>query len=286
MPMKNNQLTNKINPTHLNDLRQKATQNRLLIAEMLTNAKSSHVGCAYSVIDILTVLYHSIVNPVLIKEQSSTRDYIILSKGHAASALYAALMTADIIPLELRNTYGKIGSQLAGHPMKGILPGVEASTGSLGHGLSLGVGVALSLKNDRKKNRVFVIMGDGECQEGAIWEAITLASRYALNNLKIIIDYNKLQGFDRTDDLVPQKFAPKFKAFGCSTTEINGHDYAALVQTLSQKTKKPHLIIAHTIKGKGVSFIEDKLEWHYKSFNQEQYQQAKKELELICEPSL
>lgn len=264
------------------ELTLQAVNNRRLIIDMLTKAKSSHLGCALSVIDILTVLYKAIVNAQLIKEKNKNRDYIILSKGHAAAALYAALIGANILPSELANTFSQIGSQLAGHPIKGNLPGIEASTGSLGHGLSIGVGIALSLKNDGLKNRVFVIVGDGECQEGSIWEALMFANRYKLNNLTIIVDYNKLQAFDRTNDLVNLKFATRFKAFGCLVSEIDGHNYRKLFSTLSRTPKSVHIIIAHTIKGKGLSFAEDKLEWHYKSLNEEQYEQAQKELEVSC----
>lgn len=259
-----------------------AAESRQLIINMLTKAKSSHLGCALSVIDILTVLYQAIVDSRLIKEKSERRDYIILSKGHAASALYAALIDANILPRELADNFYEIGSQLAGHPIKGELPGIESSTGSLGHGLPIGVGMALSLKNDGMKNRIFVIVGDGECQEGSVWEALMFANRYKLNNLTIIVDYNKLQAFDRTQDLVSLEFAARFKAFGCFVSEIDGHNYHELFTTLVKSKKLVHVIIAHTVKGKGISFAEDKLEWHYKSLNEEQYKQAQKELESSC----
>ncbi len=272
---------NKINPQCLNHLSQYAKETRLLIIEMLTSAQCSHLASAFSIVEILTVLYHQIINVKHIKSQNVDRDYVILSKGHAVSALYATLMTAGCMSKELALSYNKKGSKLGGQPTKGSFPGIEASTGSLGHGLSMGVGCALALKNDHKSNHVYVIVGDGECQEGAIWEALMVASRYHLNNLTIIVDYNKLQAIDKTDDIMTGNLSTMFNAFGCSTIEIDGHDYCQIIDAVNQreKSQKPLVILAHTIKGKGLSFTENKVEWHYRSLNPELYVQAKKELE-------
>ncbi|MBM3886923.1 transketolase [Candidatus Dependentiae bacterium] len=255
---------------------------RNYIIDMVTAGNSSHMGCALSITDILTVLYHCYIDTDLIKTQSLDRDYVILSKGHAASALYATLATVGLLSQENLTTYYQNGSLLLGHPVRNNALGVEASTGSLGHGLPMAVGLALAAKHDQRKNHTYVIVGDGECQEGTIWESIILATRFQLDNLTIIVDYNNLQGLDRTDDLVPGGFFNKFKGFGCLTLAIDGHNYGDLIKALSlpnvDKTLK--VIIAKTSKGRGISFIQDKLEWHYKTFNAEQFNAAKKELSL------
>ncbi len=271
---------------NITDLEKQARKIRRLILTMLTTAKSSHLGSALSIVDILTLLYHDVLDVNAIKQKSPNRDYFILSKGHAASALYATLMSVDLIPEALAVNYNKTGTGLCGHPVKDAYPGIEASTGSLGQGLSMGVGIALALKNDKKTNKVYVLVGDGECQEGSIWEAIMVASRYKLDNLTIIVDYNKLQGLDRSNDIMPGTLDEKFLAFGCSTITVDGHNFEQLHQTLTKPKTTPLVIIANTIKGKGVSFAEDKLEWHYKSPNQEQYLQALKHLEDPCEQPL
>jgi transketolase len=270
----------KITTNFFNNLKEISRLSRLDIIRMLTLSHCSHVGSALSVIDILTVLYNCCVDTQLIKNKSPLRDYIILSKGHAAPALYAALAHANIISHDILNSYFKNGGVLSGHPIKDSLPGIEASTGSLGHGLPLGVGLALAAKNDKRPNKIYVVMGDGECQEGSVWEALMLASRYSLNNIIIIVDHNNLQGFGRSSNMVTGTLEEKFSAFGCNTVSINGHNYKELLDSLMyyKLQEKPYAIIAHTIKGHGISFIQDKLEWHYKSFNQEEYQIARKEL--------
>ncbi len=266
--------------TILETIHNKAQYSRQLIVNALTRTKNSHLGCSFSIIDILTVLYHCVLDLEKIRTKSPDRDYFILSKGHAASALYAALAVANIFDEKLLETYHLNGVPFAGHPIKDSLPGIEASTGSLGHGLSLGVGLALAAKNDEKPNKIYVLIGDGECQEGAIWEAITMAARLKLTNLTVIVDYNNLQGLDNTDDIMPGSFTEKFKAFCCTVTEIDGHNYTQIIDALekSKTVETPHIIIARTSKGKGVSFIENKLEWHYRSFNPEQFSQASEEL--------
>ncbi len=259
---------------------QHAQRMRINILTMLTKAKSSHLGCSFSVTDLLAVVYHSFLDIESIKQQRLDRDYFILSKGHSAAALYAALASANIIPEEILSTHYQDGSVLCGHPMKGALPGIESSTGSLGHGLSLGVGLALAAKHNKQNNKVCVLVGDGECQEGSIWEAVTMAARFKLNNLTVIVDYNNLQGLDITDDIMPGNFEDKFKAFGCNAISVDGHNIEALLAAFAQtgKSDKPDIIVARTHKGHGVSFIEDKIEWHYKSFSPEQFSLAHKEL--------
>lgn len=253
---------------------------RLNILSMLTRAKSSHLGCSFSVTDLLAVAYHAFLDTESIKQQRIDRDYFILSKGHSAAALYAALASAHIIPESILETHYQDGSVLCGHPMKGALPGIESSTGSLGHGLSLGVGLALAAKHNATNNKICVLVGDGECQEGSLWEAVTMASRFHLDNLTLIVDYNNLQGLDITDDIMPGNFDDKFKSFGWNTHHVDGHNIAEIITTFHQvgTNNSPHVIIARTHKGRGVEFIEDKIEWHYKSFSPEQYTQAHKEL--------
>jgi transketolase len=253
---------------------------RSSIVTMLTQAKSSHLGCCFSITDILTVLYNCFLNRDLIARQASDRDYFILSKGHSAAALYATLASVNLIPAEILKSYYADGSVLGGHPMKGSLPGVESSTGSLGHGLSMAVGLAYAAKVDGLKNKIYVLVGDGESQEGSMWEAIMMAARFKLNNLVLIVDYNNLQGLDATDDLVPGTWRDKFAAFAWNVTSIDGHNVSEIFSAFSHvgKTDKPDVIIARTTKGQGVSFIENKIEWHYKSFSADQYIQAQKEL--------
>lgn len=266
------------NNTQLKSLAMISQDCRNSVVEMLTAAKSSHLGCSFSIIDILVVLYHHIVDLSLIKQQSPNRDYIILSKGHAASGLYAVLASAGFIDKSLLQNYHK--SFLAGHPIRTLQHGIEASTGSLGHGPSMGVGIAIAAKNDGRNCQIYVIVGDGECQSGAIWEALMVAARYNLNNLTIIVDHNNLQALARTQDIMTGTFEEKFLAFGCSVHHVDGHNHQDIIDALesSKKIQKPHVIIAKTIKGKGLSFIEDKLEWHYRSLQQDQYVLAKQEL--------
>lgn len=267
-------------------LEKQARHIRRHILTMLTTAKSSHLGSAFSIVEILTVLYHQLLDVEKIKAQTPDRDYVILSKGHAVSALYATLMSVNLIPEDLVYSYNKEGTGLGGHPVLGTYPGIEVSSGSLGHGLPMATGIALALKQDKKSNRVYAIVGDGECQEGSIWESVAFAARYRLNNLIIIVDHNNLQGLGRPDELMPGLLSEKFRAFGCATQEIDGHNFSQLHQALTGQQVAPSVIITHTIKGKGLSFAEDRLEWHYKSPNQEQLIQAYKELEEPCATSL
>ena len=274
------QLPKHIDKKRVAFLEAQALQCRQWIVEMLTQAKSSHLGCNLSIVDILVTLYHEILPTDLIKQQSPDRDFFILSKGHGASALYAALASANIISHDSLKNYHGNGTFLTGHPMRKPALGIEASTGSLGHGLSMGVGIALAAKHDRRLSHVYVLVGDGECQEGSIWEALMMAVRFKLNNLTVIVDANDLQGLDRTSDLVHRSWHSMFSAWGCTAMNIDGHDYAALTHALTtQTTETPKVIVAKTYKGKGIPFIQDKLEWHYKSFNPEQHTQARKELE-------
>lgn len=237
------------------------------------NAGSGHVGGALSCVDILVAIYFNLINE---------GDKVVLSKGHASAALYATLAEIGFFSKEELATFRKLNSRLQGHPSCLKTPGVDASSGSLGQGLSIANGIALAFKMDNKDNYVYAILGDGEIDEGQIWEATMTASHYKINNLIAFLDYNKLQ-IDGTNDEV-MRIAPvneKFKAFGFYVQEINGHDFNEIISAVknAKQQDKPSMIIANTIKGKGVSFMENKCEWHGKAPKKEEYEMAIRELE-------
>ena len=231
------------------------------ILNLSYKAKSSHIGSCLSIVDILTVLYNDIFN-------NKNKKNFILSKGHACLALYSILHEKKIISKKDFLTYGKDNSVLMNHASHHV-NGVNFSTGSLGHGLPVATGLALSLKLKKDKNKVFVLISDGELNEGTTWESLMFAAHHSLNNLVIIVDYNKLQSLTsvkKTLNLEPLR--KKFDLFNCKTFNIDGHNFLQLKKVLNFKSKtKPVIIIANTIKGKGVSFMENKIAWHYKSPN-------------------
>ncbi len=251
--------------------------------KMVHKANASHIGTCLSMADILAVLYGEILNINSGDSQWPERDRFILSKGHGAAILYATLAEKGFFPLDWLDDYSQNGSKLTGH-ISHYVPGVEVSTGSLGHGLSIGCGMALAGKRENKPYRVFVLLSDGELDEGSNWEAFLFAPHHQLDNLVAIIDYNKIQSFGTVKevlDLEPLK--AKFEAFRWSVKEIDGHDHQQITETLKQipfNSGCPSVIIAHTIKGKGVSFMENQLLWHYKSPNAEQLSQALAEIAL------
>lgn len=237
------------------------------------NASSGHVGGALSCADILVAIYFNLINE---------GDKVVLSKGHASAALYATLAEVGFFPKEELTTFRKLNSRLQGHPSCLKTPGADASSGSLGQGLSIANGIALAFEMDKKDNYVYAILGDGEIDEGQIWEAAMTASHYKINNLITFLDYNKLQ-IDGTNDEV-MRIAPvkeKFEAFGFYVQEINGHDFNEIISAVknAKQQDKPSMIIANTIKGKGVSFMENKCEWHGKAPKKEEYEMAIRELE-------
>ena len=250
---------------------------------MTHRAKSSHVGSSLSIADMLAVMYGNILNINPKEPNWSERDRFILSKGHSGASLYSILAECGFFPINLLESYCQDGSHLAGHITRGV-PGVEISTGSLGHGLSIACGMALAGKQDRKDYRVFTILSDGECDEGSIWEAVLFAPHHHLDNLIAIVDYNKIQSIGRVEEVLDlEPFSDKWKAFGWAVAEIDGHNIAEIQKTLEQvpfKSGRPSCIIAHTIKGKGISFMEDKLAWHYQQPDAEQLQLALMELGL------
>ncbi len=255
------------------------------ILKMIHNAKSGHPGGAFSCVDILAVLYKKIMNVPLDWDKDpnfNKRDRFILSKGHASPALYATLAHCGYFSVDLLSGFRVLGSKLQGHPSSRVkLPGVEVSTGSLGQGLSIGVGLALALRLDKINSKVFVLMGDGEMQEGSVWESLMNAYSKKLKNLAVIIDKNNLQIDGCVQDVKTlEPLDEKLKAFGYEVYSIDGHNYEQLENTLLEVKNSDKLcaVIANTIKGKGVSFMENNASWHGKAPNDEQLQKALEEL--------
>ena len=257
---------------------------RIGIIEQIYNANSGHPGGSLSCADILAVLYFNQMNIDPENPNAKGRDRFVLSKGHCAPALYATLARKGYFDKELLKGFRKVESNLQGHPDMKKVPGVDMSTGSLGQGLSAAVGMAIGSKMEHEGYRVYCLLGDGELEEGQVWEAAMSAYKNKLDNLCAIVDYNTLQidgNVEEVAGLIDIK--EKFESFGFNVIEVNGHDIEALIHAFnSAKHQKnmPSVIIAHTIKGKGVSFMEGKAEWHGKAPNQEQYEEAINELKL------
>jgi transketolase len=255
---------------------------RRQLLHMVHCARASHIGSSLSCVDILSVLYGKILRLDPQRPDWPDRDRFIMSKGHAAAAMYATLAERGFFPSDWLESYCQDGSPLAGHVVHKTVPGVEISTGSLGHGLPIACGMALSARRDGRPFLTYGLLSDGECNEGSTWEAALFAPQHCLDNLVAIIDYNKLQAFGRTSEVLDlEPFADKWRAFRWAVREVDGHDHGQLLQALTNipfAPGRPSLIIAHTIKGKGVSFMEDKLEWHYRSIDDELLRQALAEL--------
>lgn len=247
-------------------------------------ANASHLGTCLSMADIVAVLYHSRLRIDPQNPTADDRDRFILSKGHGAAILYAALAERGFFPVEWLDRYCQDGSPLGGHVTCAGVPGIEISTGSLGHGLPIGCGMALAAKRDGKDHRVYVLLSDGELDEGSNWEAILFAPHHALDNLVAIVDYNKIQALGATRDVLDlEPLAGKWRAFRWGVREIDGHDLQAVTRALDAVPFEPGLpsvIIAHTVKGKGVSFMEDRLKWHYRAPDAEELKKALAELGL------
>jgi transketolase len=260
------------------DLKKHARDIRLLILEMITKAKASHIGSCYSIIEILVSLYgrglrsEGPSNPL---NDPKFVDYVLISKGHASAACYATLAYYGYFNLEELSTYCADGSRLAGHVTKTV-PGVHFSSGALGHALPVACGVAIAAP----ENKIYVVASDGECNEGSTWEAALFAGAKKLKNLTLIIDYNKIQSFGSVDEIMPlEPLADKWRAFHWEVVEVDGHDTNALAKAYSSSSSaQPKVIIAHTVKGKGVSFMENNLKWHYSSPNAEEFEIAKQEI--------
>lgn len=264
-----------------NDYSLFARQVRIETLKMVYNAKASHIGGAFSMTDLLAVLYNGILNISPENSEDPQRDRFVLSKGHACTALYSTLALKGFIPLEELKTYGQDNSRLMSHTNHKV-PGVELSTGSLGHALSVCCGLAVAAKAKRENWRTFCLLSDGELDEGSNWESILFAPHHALNNLTIIIDYNKIQAFGNTNKVLNlEPLADKLNSFGWHVMEIDGHNHQEIENALSFVGEKPVAVIAHTIKGKGVDFMEGDLLWHYRSPDQKQFEEALKKLNNI-----
>ena len=273
-----------LNDSEIKELKETALRVRKNIVTMVHAAKSGHPGGSLSSADILTVLYTKVLNIPALWDKSpdfEKRDRFILSKGHVSPLLYAVLAEIGLLKQEDLITFRKFHSRLQGHPAKGHVNGVETSTGSLGQGLSIACGVAMGLKLDKNPASVFVLTGDGELQEGSCWEAFMQASHRNLDNLVAIIDRNRLQIDGDTEKVMAlDNLDEKIKAFGWEVKEIDGHDYNQIYDALIQakSATKPFAIIANTIKGKGVSFMENQAGWHGKAPNDEEFEVALKDL--------
>ena len=253
--------------------------------EMTHLSRGSHLGSILSVAEIIAVLYASVLRVDPARPDWPDRDRMILSKGHAGAAIYSALAEMGFFSVEeLKNHYAN-GSRLSGHVSHKGVPGVEISTGSLGHGLGIGTGLALGAKMDGASWRTYVVLGDGECDEGAVWEAALQAAQFHLDRLIAIVDYNHMQSLDFVDKILAlEPFEEKWRCFGWNAESVDGHDTRALEAALERAganagSGKPYVILAHTVKGKGVSFMENQILWHYRTPQGEEYKAALKELE-------
>jgi transketolase len=255
---------------------------RLHAVNMASLGKSSHVGSVLSMADIVAVLYGAILKVDPADPREENRDRFILSKGHAGSGVYAALAERGFMPVEKLRSHYQDGSDLSGHVSHKNVPGVEFSTGSLGHGLPVATGMALSGMRDGKTHRVFVLLSDGECDEGSNWEAIMFAAHHKLYNLVATVDYNKLQSLATVNETLNlEPFIDKWLAFGWHVIEVDGHNHEALLSAYSPSQmafSKPICVIAHTTKGKGVSFMENQVLWHYRSPQGSELEKALQEL--------
>ena len=264
-------------------LRETAKEVRRIIIKTAEHAGQGHIAPALSATEVTVALYFHIMKLDPKNPKWDDRDRFLLSAGHKCLVQYAALAMLDFYPMEVLETFDQLDSYLGGHPIYEKCPGIEASTGSLGHGLPIGIGMAIAAKRDGKNHRVFAIMGCGECAEGTNWEAAMAASKYKLDNLVAVVDYNKLSIDGFVSDVMPlEPFGDKWTSFGWSCKEIDGHNMEEVVDTLERvpfEKGKPSMIIAHTVKGKGVSFMANKVEWHGKAITKEEAQIAIKEIE-------
>lgn len=266
----------------LDELKSISTEIRKDIVKMLTESASGHPGGSLSATDIMTVLFFKEMNIDPNNEKDPNRDRFVLSKGHAAPVLYSTLARRGYFPVEELSTLRKFKSRLQGHPSIQYLPGIDMSTGSLGQGISAAVGMALAGKIDKKDYRVYTILGDGELEEGQVWEASMCAAHYKLNNLTAFIDFNGLQiDGDITKVMNPCPIDKKFEAFGWNVLVIYGHNYEEIIDAIEKAKEckdKPTAVVCKTIKGKGVSFMENQAEWHGIAPSREQCEAALKEL--------
>jgi len=275
----------------LKELKKKSSDARRLIIETVYHAKAGHIGGPLSATDLLVTLYFNEMNISPENPNDENRDRFVLSKGHAAVALYSVLALRGYFPVEELKTFDSIDSRLQGHPDMNALPGVDMSTGSLGQGISAAVGMALGAKLQNKDFRTYCILGDGESQEGQVWEAADMAAKYSLDNLVVILDYNKLQQFGWAGEngkrqipvMEPEK---RWEAFGWHVISIDGHNFQEINDAFSIARTiagKPTIIIANTVKGKGVSFMENEYSWHSRVPSDEEYKRAMEEIKAGTE---
>lgn len=270
--------------TDIGALKSCAAELRGRIIEVSGRAGVPHLGSCLSCVDILATLYWGVLRLDPAKPTSTERDRFLLSKGHAAPALFQVLAKRGYFPEHLLETYGEDGSLFAEHPPAHGVPGIEAATGSLGHGLPLATGMMLGMRLAQQPGRVYALLGDGECNEGSVWEAAMMASAQRLDRLTVIVDYNKWQATARSNEVLSlDPLGDKWSAFGWSVKEVDGHDIAALLDAftlLPFQKGKPSAIIAHTVKGKGVTFMEDDNNWHYRTPSPDEVRRSFRELGL------
>ena len=262
-------------------LRDRAQRTRREVLEVICHAGLGHIGGDFSVADLLTVLYNGVLHVDPERPDAPDRDRFVLSKGHCAVSFYVTLASCGFFPPAQLAHFAQPGSCLSGHPNRRYTPGVETNTGPLGHGLPVAVGMAIGLEHRGSSARVFVITGDGELQEGSNWEAFMCASQHRLSNLTIIVDRNMLQQGARTEETTGlEPLHEKLSSFGCEVSEVDGHSYEDLYELLNARPTddKPRAVIAHTVKGRGVSFMEDRVEWHHKVPTAEEAERAIEEL--------
>jgi transketolase len=261
----------------------RSIMHRRLILQMIYNAQAGHTGGSLSCVDLLNVLYNHVMNISPENFATINRDHYIHSKGHSVEALYAVLADKGFFEIEKLDSIETFCSDFIGHPTRKV-PGIEQNTGALGHGLSVAVGIALAAKRDKRKDRAFTILGDGELTEGSVWEAAASAAHYRLDNLIAIVDQNTLQITGKTEDvLAMESLQEKFTAFGFAVRQVDGHNFHELIdlfEVLPFESEKPNLILARTIKGKGISFMENKVHWHHRVPNCEEYKLALEELDM------
>ena len=272
----------RMNRWDVEQLAKLANDIRLKSMEMISRSGASHVGSVFSCAEVLSVLYGAVLRVDPKRPDRPDRDRFVMSKGHAAAGLYAVLALRGFIPESWLERFYQDGGRLAGHVTHKGVPGVDASTGALGHGLALAVGMAAGARRRGRRFQVFALLSDGECDEGSTWEAALLAGAWKLRGLTAVIDYNKIQSLGRVDEVLPlEPFADKWRSFGWEVRELDGHDIGALAALdpgVWAPGKGPRCVIAHTVKGKGVSFMEDDLLWHYRCPRGQEYEDAVAEL--------
>jgi transketolase len=265
------------------ELKKKALAIRWDVMKMISTKGKGHTGPALSIVEIMTALYFGALNVDPENPKNPGRDRFLLSKGHACTSLYATLAERGFFPVAKLAEYYQLDSLLGGHPVKG-LPGVEAATGSLGHGLPIAVGMALAAKMDKKSHRVFTLMGDGETQEGSVWEAAMAAAHYKLDNLVAVIDRNGMNIDGPTEEVMAlEPFEQKWQSFGWAIRTVDGHDVPALIQTMRSApfaAEKPSVVVAKTVKGKGIDFIENRKEWHHRAPDAKQTEELFRQLQV------